>query len=289
MRVRPEPAVLRISNDDAVCACAPVPHRLVLRDALPCRHRRVGWQLQTAKQTTCAVSACPCRCAEPSCVHRYGLLPTPRIRTAFRRDRGLSLVSTIAPRKAFRPLKALSRFFVGATVPVTPPFAKLFFENRLVHNKAARRPFPVPRPKTEGVAGSPADLHRDRRRGRHRYARFFLQKVFASAADLFISPPTNPTGFAPTAALGNRLTVDPRTLTPLVLVRIQVPQPLSLLFFNNLATRRQCREYPHTAPPQGRFWRCRTFSGAKPIPSSSGGESPPLSKLVSARQRYTGP
>jgi hypothetical protein len=27
------------------------------------------------------------------------------------------------------------------------------------------------------------------------------------------------------AALGNRLTVDPRTLTPLVLVRIQVPQP----------------------------------------------------------------
>ena len=26
--------------------------------------------------------------------------------------------------------------------------------------------------------------------------------------------------------LGNRLTVDPRTLTPLVLVRIQVPQPI---------------------------------------------------------------
>ena len=29
------------------------------------------------------------------------------------------------------------------------------------------------------------------------------------------------------ALLGNRLTVDPRTLTPLVLVRIQVPQPFS--------------------------------------------------------------
>lgn len=28
--------------------------------------------------------------------------------------------------------------------------------------------------------------------------------------------------------LGNRLTVDPRTLTPLVLVRIQVPQPIVL-------------------------------------------------------------
>ena len=32
-------------------------------------------------------------------------------------------------------------------------------------------------------------------------------------------------------SLGNRLTVDPRTLTPLVLVRIQVPQPL---YFNDL-------------------------------------------------------
>ena len=31
-------------------------------------------------------------------------------------------------------------------------------------------------------------------------------------------------------ALGNRLTVDPRTLTPLVLVRIQVPQP-NLIFY----------------------------------------------------------
>ena len=34
------------------------------------------------------------------------------------------------------------------------------------------------------------------------------------------------------AVLGNRLTVDPRTLTPLVLVRIQVPQPK---IFNDLA------------------------------------------------------
>lgn len=31
------------------------------------------------------------------------------------------------------------------------------------------------------------------------------------------------------AFLGNRLTVDPRTLTPLVLVRIQVPQPAKLI------------------------------------------------------------
>ena len=32
--------------------------------------------------------------------------------------------------------------------------------------------------------------------------------------------------------LGNRLTVDPRTLTPLVLVRIQVPQPSHLFPFS---------------------------------------------------------
>lgn len=224
MRVQPEPAVLRISNDDAVCACAPVPHRLVLRDALPCRHRRVGWQLQTAKQTTCAVSACPCRCAEPSCVHRYGLLPTPRIRTAFRRDRGLSLVSTIAPRKPYQPLKALSRFFVGATVPAPPPFAKLFLRNGLcttIRTSGRFRPIPS----KQGKFSAQPSRSPHRRETIFASSAFFLQKVFASAADLFISPPTNPTGFAPTAALGNRLTVDPRTLTPLVLVRIQVPQP----------------------------------------------------------------
>ena len=55
--------------------------------------------VQTAKQTTCVVSACPCRCADRASIHHCGLLPTPRIRTAFRRDRGLSLVSTMAPRK----------------------------------------------------------------------------------------------------------------------------------------------------------------------------------------------
>lgn len=38
-----------------------------------------------------------------------------------------------------------------------------------------------------------------------------------------------PRGFQQPRLLGNRLTVDPRTLTPLVLVRIQVPQPLAFL------------------------------------------------------------
>lgn len=38
-------------------------------------------------------------------------------------------------------------------------------------------------------------------------------------------PRSQANGSRRTAAVGNRLTVDPRTLTPLVLVRIQVPQP----------------------------------------------------------------
>gem|GEM_PF-859452 len=36
-------------------------------------------------------------------------------------------------------------------------------------------------------------------------------------------------------------------------VRIQVPQPISLLNSNKLASCRQRREYPHAAPPQGAF------------------------------------
>jgi hypothetical protein len=213
---------LLISNDAAACACAPAPFRSLLRDALPNRLRRTGWQLQTAKQTTCVVYACPCRCADRASIHHCGLLPTPRIRTAYRRDRGLSLVSTMAPRKALGPLKALSRFFVGATVPAQPPFAKLFLRTGLCTTKASgARTQQTHRVEHLGpCSGHPRWL-------RSHFSRdFFLQKVFASAADLFISPPTTPTGFAPTAALGNRLTVDPRTLTPLVLVRIQVPQPI---------------------------------------------------------------
>lgn len=229
MRVQPEPAVLRISNDDAVCACAPVPHRLVLRDALPCRHRRVGWQLQTAKQTTCAVSACPCRCAGPLCAHRYGLLPTPRIRTAFRRDRGLSLVSTIAPRKALSAAQGAFSIFRWGDCTSAAPIRQTFFEKRLVHNNSDERPVrPIP-PRKQGKFSAKPSRSLHRRETIFASCAIFLQKVFASAADLFISPPTNPTGFAPTAALGNRLTVDPRTLTPLVLVRIQVPQP-NILF-----------------------------------------------------------
>ena len=55
---------------------------------------------------------------------------------------------------------------------------------------------------------------------------FFPNQHFADAYLLFISPPTSSGRYrSATFRLGNRLTVDPRTLTPLVLVRIQVPQP----------------------------------------------------------------
>lgn len=56
----------------------------------------------------------------------------------------------------------------------------------------------------------------------------FLPKSIASPDLLFISPPHRLGANIAHAVLGNRLTVDPRTLTPLVLVRIQVPQPISL-------------------------------------------------------------
>ena len=53
----------------------------------------------------------------------------------------------------------------------------------------------------------------------------FRTKLFASRRLLVISAPHRHPAKAATATVGNRLTVDPRTLTPLVLVRIQVPQP----------------------------------------------------------------
>lgn len=82
---------------------------------------------------------------------------------------------------------------------------------------------------------------------------FFSKQLFASRRLLFISPPHRRVAQRCGPLLGNSSTVERRTLTPLILVRIQVPQPFSLLQFNNLASCRQRREYPHAAPPQGAF------------------------------------
>src|SRR5262249_44412879 len=43
--------------------------------------------------------------------------------------------------------------------------------------------------------------------------------------------------------LGNRLTVDPRTLTPLVLVRIQVPQPCTFQQNGHSLSAGECRVF----------------------------------------------
>src|SRR5690606_17668506 len=63
-------------------------------------------------------------------------------------------------------------------------------------------------------------------------------------------------------AVGNRLTVDPRTLTPLVLVRIQVPQPSKINDLEGMALR-EVRAMSHLCRIGGRqksfalLWRGR--------------------------------
>lgn len=132
--------------------------------------------------------------------------------------------------------------FVGATVPAPAPFAKLFLTapprakpayrqhcrrrsrsaSFVRHAHLCRSPTNA---RHHDVPSAPAN--RCKRSGRHIEIAFFCQKVFALVALLFISPPHRRDGQRPPATLGNRLTVDQRTLTPLVLVRIQVPQPNS--------------------------------------------------------------
>src|SRR5690606_13581156 len=68
------------------------------------------------------------------------------------------------------------------------------------------------------------------------------------------------------AFLGNRLTVDQRTLTPLVLVRIQVPQPPRSLAFSPPSVRRR--------------YGFRNCDGklVKPVPLSGG--QPPVAGIA---------
>ena len=75
-----------------------------------------------------------------------------------------------------------------------------------------------------------------------------------------------------TAQLGNRLTVDPRTLTPLVLVRIQVPQPAtpaSLRLQGVRSSPRGLHSGParlvHMPGSRGMVWAAsRTLPGGEP-------------------------
>lgn len=71
------------------------------------------------------------------------------------------------------------------------------------------------------------------------YLDFFSKQLFASRRLLFISPPHRRVAQRCDPLLGNSSTVERRTLTPLILVRIQVPQPISSfsLYFRGLIGR----------------------------------------------------
>lgn len=116
---------------------------------------------------------------------------------------------SIAPRGTIAARGALL-IFVGWTLPAPSQIAKFFLHT--VQVPAEHRPTTqLSQPLQEFLPGA-AD---------------FLPKSIASPDLLFISPPHRLGTHIAHAVLGNRLTVDPRTLTPLVLVRIQVPQPNS--------------------------------------------------------------
>jgi hypothetical protein len=75
-------------------------------------------------------------------------------------------------------------------------------------------------------------------------------QLFACGNLLFISP------FHQTATpplLGNSSTVERRTLTPLILVRIQVPQPKHCFNSTIYADLVSVGNAPRIEPPQGRF------------------------------------
>ncbi len=97
--------------------------------------------------------------------------------------------------------------------------------------------------------GAPHPPWRNTSHRHHSPAAFFCQRVFASAVLLFISPPHRRGRPHRRRALGNRLTVDQRTLTPLVLVRIQVPQPMSS-FGNSTSSNCPSRVRRDLMPPR---------------------------------------
>lgn len=163
-------------------------------------------------------------------------LPTPRSHTAYRRARGLSLILPPRRAKPYRSLKTLSRFSLPRLYQRARLSPTAFSRTTIRPAKPRHFPRNLPVPQTK----TPPFDHP---------AKFFKNPLCIPPP--FVYKPGTPTGTA--RALGNRLTVDPRTLTPLVLVRIQVPQPIFPWKFNSLASCRQCWEHPHAAPPQGAF------------------------------------
>ncbi len=111
--------------------------------------------------------------------------------------------------------------FVGKIISVPGVLAKLFFRGRKTALFKASRPLPAPaRPAPQRARASPHTAH-------SRAGDFFSKQLFASRRLLFISPPHRRVAHLRDPLLGNSSTVERRTLTPLILVRIQVPQPIT--------------------------------------------------------------
>ncbi len=245
-----DPNRLRRRRRDRPRATRRSPHRRQPARRQQARRRQGGGR-HGAKRRGRVFRACAWlfrRAADPA--PRSGPRPTPRKQTADRRDRGLSLY---LPWRRASPKAAQDALTmnVGRTLPAGRAFAKPFLPlpAQATPNKApvlptSFRSLAEPAAATDQGPAAPADRDHSiplrKPPGTPRpplspfgqpiliFSGFFVKNRFASAPLLSISPLTErrPAKPPPTGLLGNRLTVDPRTLTPLVLVRIQVPQPI---------------------------------------------------------------
>jgi hypothetical protein len=156
-----------------------------------------------------ALPSCPCRAG--GVTRPCACLSTPPRFSAVRRDWGLSLKLSTEPRKAPRSTRAAGFIirFVGQSIPAQAISAKRFFCNGRTGLRRARGP------STSSIGGPVQGLDK--------FDDFFVLWVFAMAKLLSISPLTDRRR---DTLVGNSSTVERRTLTPLILVRIQVPQPI---------------------------------------------------------------
>ena len=169
-------------------------------------------------------------CAYPS---------TPPRLAAGSRNRGLSLNLSVAPRKARYGHAAGAMFdFRWENDISARRFSQTVFPGRprgpacaAQDHQAAPCAGPDPMPALIDRAPAPASaspLRTAPSRPLSAYLNFFSKQLFASRRLLFISPPHRRVAQRCDPLLGNSSTVERRTLTPLILVRIQVPQPISL-------------------------------------------------------------
>ncbi len=189
-------------GDACAFACHHCPVPTLCRDSIGCqdvRRRRLSPAAGSLPAGLTPRGSCRYACvchdgnlAFPGC--QYGR--TPHRMTAESRSKGLPRSISMSPRKISLRVAAGLFKFRCPDCNSGRPFRQTFF--------------------TEPAA-DPLDKK-------------ISHQVFAPADLLVISRLTEAVGHSWTAArlLGNRLTVDPRTLTPLVLVRIQVPQPFAL-------------------------------------------------------------